>query len=89
MPLENTIQGGVTETLACLLSSSPEPNAQAGPSKPRIVGEVILSIQHCLVAKKGVEMEDVRWVRSHEQVRARCGVFPVTRYAAMLWQLDR
>ena len=67
MPLENTIQGGVTETLGCLLAPPPV-NAQAGPSRPRIVGEVILSIRHCLVAKRGVEMEDVRWVRSHEQV---------------------
>jgi len=73
MPLQNTIHGGVTETLDCLLSSldhsSPKSaNGEAGPSRPRVFGDWVLPIRHCLVAKKGVKMEDVKWVRSHEQV---------------------
>jgi len=74
MPLQNTIYGAVTETLDCLLSSPTSSqcvsaNAEAGPSRPRIVGDLVLPIRHCLVARKGVKMEDIRWVRSHEQVR--------------------
>ena len=35
-----------------------------------IVDSLDLGIRHCLVARKGVKMEDIRWVRSHEQVRS-------------------
>lgn len=137
MPLENTLQGGVNETLDCLLSclrpehlagtstnaksmyrgkgkgnehghrngngsgdklsggdgigngngngnGSEEENGNmdgdgeenlniAGPSTPHpeIIGETTLPISHSLVVRKGVKMEDIRWVRSHEQVRLK------------------
>lgn len=73
MPLHNTVKGSVIETLDCFLSvrsSSQSTNAEAGPSRPRIVGDLSLAIRHCLVAKRGVTMEDIEWVRSHEQVRS-------------------
>jgi prephenate dehydratase len=86
MPLENTLHGGVLETLDCLLSVlSPSPtrahaqtavtatstssSAEAGPSRrPHIIADLALPISHCLVAKRGVRMEDISCVRSHEQV---------------------
>jgi prephenate dehydratase len=75
MPFQNTIHGVVTETLDCLLDLDPESNnAEAGPSsaradqRPVIVADLDLPIRHCLVARRGVKMEDIRWVRSHEQV---------------------
>lgn len=76
MPLQNTIHGPVIETLDCLLGT----NAEAGPStpcrglesyeldEPVIIGDLDLPIRHCLVAKAGVTIEEIKWVRSHEQV---------------------
>ena len=75
MPLQNTLHGAVTETINCLLSVLTPPlpptngHAEAGPSRPpRIIKSSDLKIEHCLVAKKGTKIEDIRWVRSHEQV---------------------
>lgn len=70
MPLQNTIHGIVTETLDSLLSPFKEMDV-AGPSRPRIIGDLRLRIRHCLVAKRGIKMRDIRWVRSHEQVSGR------------------
>jgi hypothetical protein len=85
MPLQNTIHGGVLETLDCLLSTfSPhsDPASVAGPSgtskanghahlvvrEPKVMGLMDLPIRHCLVARKGLKIGDIKWVRSHEQV---------------------
>ncbi|WVQ86002.1 hypothetical protein IAT38_008170 [Cryptococcus sp. DSM 104549] len=69
LPLQNTLQGGVLETLDCLLSAP-------GSSKSRMVlADLALPIRHCLVAKKGTRLEDVRWVRSHEQALGQSQVF--------------
>ncbi|CAD6578188.1 MAG: hypothetical protein TREMPRED_002131 [Tremellales sp. Tagirdzhanova-0007] len=80
MPLQNTIHGGVTETLDCLLSGSVSASpgvtgSLAGPSRPRVMGDLELPIRHSLVAKRGVRMEDVRWVRSHEQALGQSSIF--------------
>lgn len=77
MPLQNAIHGPVIETLDCLLDT----NAEAGPSSPRreakmeepvIIGDLDLPIRHCLVARRGVTIEEIKWVRSHEQVSGLC-----------------
>lgn len=78
MPLQNTLHGGVLETLDSLLSPlkagpSSRKSRQNGDSggvrnQPVIIGDTDLGIRHCLVARKGVKMKDIRWVRSHEQV---------------------
>ena len=107
MPFENTLFGGVTDTLDALFSPwsgsvsraaennvspdpGPEPSSSASISqssspylgedappspypretwkRPVIVADLKLPIRHCLVVRKGVRMEDIKWVRSHEQV---------------------
>ena len=107
MPVENTLHGGVTDTLDALLSpltvfvdAETVRHRPVGPLKlkesisgrnnrqraratarngftgslrgefPKVVGDLRLGIRHVLVVRKGVRMEDIRWVRSHEQVRS-------------------
>lgn len=63
VPQENSIHGIVIETYDLLRV----------PDFGREVfvrGEVAIPIQHCLITRKGVALEDVKRVFSHEQVRA-------------------
>jgi len=74
MPLQNKIHGVVIETLDAILSSSfdvPRQVLDKALGRPRIIGDLDLPIRHCLVVRKGVRMEDIRWIRSHEQVSSR------------------
>lgn len=64
IPQENSIHGIVIEAYDILRV----------PDIGRDVfvrGEVTLSIQHCLITRKGVALENVKRVLSHEQVRTR------------------
>lgn len=62
LPQENSIFGIVTETYNLLRSSD------VGRSK-WIRGAVVLSVQHCLVVRRGKTIRDIKKVLSHEQVR--------------------
>jgi prephenate dehydratase len=62
LPQENSIFGIVTETYDLLRSS------ELGESK-WIRGAVTLSVQHCLVVRRGKTIRDIKRVLSHEQVR--------------------
>lgn len=69
VPISNTIQGVVQETLLNLVH--PETYAsETGSAATRweIIGSHTLSVQHNLVVRRGVELKDVDWVGSHEQV---------------------
>lgn len=73
LPLENTIYGAVNETLDCLFSTL-DTDTEEDEDKPffgskMIVAALDLPISHCLVVKKGTLQQDIKWVRSHEQVR--------------------
>ena len=66
VPIENSLEGSVTATLDTLALEAPE---------VRITGEVVHRIRHCLVARPGVEVEDVQRVVSHPQATAQCATF--------------
>ena len=66
IPQENSIHGIVIEVYDIL--RVPDFGREAF-----VRGEVTISIQHCLITRKGVALEDVRRVLSHEQVRTSFG----------------
>ncbi|WVW81109.1 hypothetical protein I302_103100 [Kwoniella bestiolae CBS 10118] len=83
-PLENTIHGGVTETLDCLLSNL---NPDKGMTEldeekksRKIIADLALPISHCLVVRKGVKKEDIKWIRSHEQALGQSSKFIETHF---------
>ncbi len=65
LPVENTLQGAVTQNLD-LLYSAPDLVA---------VREYLLKIEHRLIAKAGAKLSDIRRVFSHEQAILQCGKF--------------
>jgi chorismate mutase / prephenate dehydratase len=60
VPVENSIEGSVRETLDALMSS-----------ETGICGEIVQRIRHALVSLSG-RMEDIRTVVSHPQALAQC-----------------
>ncbi|WWC72357.1 uncharacterized protein I206_106319 [Kwoniella pini CBS 10737] len=87
LPLENTIHGGVTETLDCLLSNlnfsshSSTSNLVREKKHRRIIADLALPISHVLVVRKGVKKEDIKWIRSHEQALGQSSKFIKTHYS--------
>ena len=64
VPIENSIEGAVTQTYDLLLDSDLS-----------IVGEEIVKISHCLMAPKGVKLSQIRFVYSHPQALGQCRTF--------------
>ena len=58
VPQENSIFGGVIETYDFIKI----------PGASFIRGEITLKVEHCLLARKGVQHNDVQRILSHEQV---------------------
>lgn len=64
LPIENTTAGSINETYDLLADG-----------KLHITGEVVSSIEHCLLALPGVKLDDLRVVISHPQALAQCTAF--------------
>lgn len=76
LPVENSLAGTVSDAYD-----------QLADHDLRIQGEVILRVEHCLMAPAGLKLSDIKRVRSHPQALAQCqqtlrrlGVEPVVHY---------
>lgn len=82
-PIENSLQGSVTETVDLLIQDE----------GLAVVGEVVLPIEHCLMVKPGTDREDIRVIYSHPQSLGQCRRylemrFPDVRTEASLSNAD-
>ena len=68
-PIENSLEGAVNETLDALL------RAEA----VSIQAELVVPVEHNLIAATNVRMEDVQVVMSHPQALAQCRAFLESR----------
>ncbi len=66
VPIENSIEGSVNATLDALAGEA---------SEVRIAGELVQSIEHCLVAREELPFERITRVVSHPQATAQCARF--------------
>lgn len=62
VPIENSVEGGVTATLDKLGNGAPL----------RIVGEVVIPVEFGLYVRPGAQLEDVRNVLTHGHAAAQC-----------------
>lgn len=62
VPIENSVEGGVSATLDALTSGDPLV----------VVGEALVEISFVLVAVPGTRLEDVRYVATHPHAWAQC-----------------
>ena len=61
LPIESSLSGPVAETHDLLFRSALS-----------IVAETVIPVEHCLVARPGTALEDIRVVRSHPEALAQC-----------------
>ena len=66
VPIENSLEGSVAATLDALAGEA---------DRVRIAAEVVRPISHCLIARQGVAIDEVRSVVSHPQALAQCAGF--------------
>lgn len=64
VPIENSMEGSVNLTLDLLYKS-----------EVKIMGEIEEPVRHCLIAKPGVDLKDIRVVFSHPQALAQSRSF--------------
>ena len=64
VPVENSIEGSVNQTYDLFLKHD-----------LKVRGEIIVKIEHCLIANPGTKLEDVKAVYSHPQALAQCRTF--------------
>lgn len=65
VPIENSLEGSVTYTLDLLI----------GQSELRIYKEMVLPIEHYLMAKPGTNIKEIQVIYSHPQALAQCRNF--------------
>ncbi|HEX3690113.1 MAG TPA: prephenate dehydratase [Solirubrobacteraceae bacterium] len=66
VPIENSLEGSVNATLDALAMDTDD---------VMIVGEVVLPIRHCLIARTSLELSEIETVVSHPQANAQCARF--------------
>jgi chorismate mutase/prephenate dehydratase len=64
IPIENSIEGSVNRTYDLFLEFD-----------LKVSGEIIIRISHCLIAHKGVSLDQIKTVYSHPQALAQCRKF--------------
>lgn len=64
VPVENSLEGSVTQTYDLFLAYD-----------LKVYGEVIIKITHCLIVHPGTKLEDVKTIYSHPQALAQCRSF--------------
>jgi prephenate dehydratase len=62
LAIENSLEGTVTRTVDSLIHDS----------HLSIAGEVVLAIEHCLIARPGTHIEDIKVIRAHPQALSQC-----------------
>jgi prephenate dehydratase len=70
VPIENSLEGSVNATLDALVFETEEVT---------IIGEQVHPIQHCLIARRPLELSEIERVVSHPQANAQCARFIRTR----------
>ena len=65
VPIENSLGGTVIEVVDYLVTSK---NAN-------IIGEILLPIDHCLITRPGVQISDIRVVKSKQEALTQCREF--------------
>lgn len=63
VPIENSVEGSVTETLDALVHEAPS---------VQIVGEVVWPVHHCLIAAKQTPVGELELIASHPQALGQC-----------------
>jgi len=66
VPIENSLEGPIGVTLDTLASDDTD---------VVIVGEVVVGVSPCLIAREGVALEDIERVVSHPQATSQCARF--------------
>ena len=66
VPIENSLEGSVNATLDALAVETED---------VAIVGEVVSPVRHCLIARTGLELDQIQAVVSHAQANAQCARF--------------
>lgn len=64
VPLENSLEGSVSQTYDLLLAHN-----------LKVCGEIVLKIVHCLIAHPETNLDSIRVVYSHPQALAQCRNF--------------
>ena len=65
VPVENSIQGGVTETIDCLTKTD----------KIFVIREIVIEIKQTLLANKSCALDELKIIYSHPQAIAQCRNF--------------
>jgi len=64
VPVENSLEGSVTQNYDLFLKYD-----------LKVCGEVIVKVEHCLIANPGTTLSDIKVVYSHPQALAQCRAF--------------